>query len=175
MLKTCLVFILSVVLLCGCAKINMNDANDVYKNVKVVRDDYKKVSTYYGPYFVEFKDDYMVHYSLIMIMNYGSEVPYFYVHVQTDSNGRSGLRHYKTFYDSTGVKLEVDHKIEANGSTIVEFSNAELSPRYILNHTETGIKFKLYGNKQSSEMFIPGAYIKAMLGIWAQNKPSGVK
>lgn len=152
----------------GCAaqqpKVNFDDAAAVTQAVDVKRDDFKKTTTYRGPY-IQGKDSDTVYLRATKI-DLDRSVVY---QIYAVDFYYGDWRFLKDTYDINGNPLKsqvIDRKVHscAGGSCLKgEHIGVEVSRDYLEKSIAQGIRIKISG-KGGEEIFaIPGPYVKGFL------------
>ena len=165
-----LLIVLTIVILVGCittSRINWDNAVDITKSVKIEYDEFKKATKYVGP---DYPGNLLG--SNVFLRAYEFDSPpetLYQIYVHSYYSGR--WRFYDRAYDSDGNRLKtvvISRDVGScnkYGCSHHEHIGVLIDRKYLEEHSDTGIRFKVEG-KGGQEIFtVPAMYINGFLSL----------
>jgi hypothetical protein len=139
----------------------LSSATDVAAATKVEHDEYKKTTSFTGANASQ--------YNTLLIRGWRDDkTKTARFQIYADSFYAGQWRFYNDAYDSDGNRLEftsIDRKVVScrGGCTYTETVGLTVSRKYLEEHQETGIRFKVSGKAGEFTAELPAAYVKGFI------------
>jgi len=167
-MKISIVLASAVLLIGGCVapapKVNWNDPQETVSRVKVVRDDFKKVTKYIGP-----DSDKSSSAIFIRAWKYDTGIKQYQIYAKHHYYG--DWRFYRSAYDRSGKRLKFKSISRDVGScsygscSFNEHMGISVTRQYLEAHKNTGIQFKVSGKTGEVIFQLPAGYIQGFLSV----------
>ena len=152
--------------LIGCVPgTNWKDSTSIKQEIKVTHDDLKKQTKYVGP---EYRLDNLGHILLLRSWKDDDSQEVIFQFYASMRYGGSIWRMYERTFDIDDNQLEtisISKKFNCEKSVCTYYENVgiKVDRKYLEDHTESGVKFKIESNAGADIIEIPGPYITAFL------------